>query len=204
MADDIKNKFNLKIELSQPYLWDIKILLLLALLLFAGLGYLIHNNIISDVLTDLTGLRTEEVQLKQSVSEQYGLIKVLPEYQAKALELNQVESLVNHHFPNGDETPKMLVDISQLAELSGASVVNFLPSSDDKTYNESGINLPNNSKIYIRTFSLNGSSSAEGFVAFLYRLASFPRVIQVNTASIDRVDDSKVNFVMTISIFFVK
>ncbi len=204
MADDIKKKKGINIDFKSFYLWDIKVLILLATILCSSLSYLLYTNVLDDSLVDLNNLRAEETTLKQSISDQYGILKALPEYDKKSTQLDQIESLVNHQFPDDDEMPEMLVQVNQLAELSNVSVTNLLPNNEEKVYNESGIDLPKDSKIWTKDFTLNGSANASDFVTFIYKLAEFPRVIQVNSVSVDRVDDNKVSFVMSISVFFIK
>lgn len=203
MADK-KNQLKIKIDFRQFYLWDVKVLLAIALVLCTCISYLIYNNLMDEPVADLSGLHSEEQQLKQSLKEQYGLIRVLPQYEEKVAELDKVEALVYKQFPDDDETPNMLVQINQLAELSGVSINSLLPNAQDTVYTESGIDIPKDSTIWTKSFTLNGSSNMMNLISFTYKIAEYPRVIQLDNVSIDRVDNDKVNFVMTVSIFFVK
>jgi Tfp pilus assembly protein PilO len=204
MANTFKDKIKDQFDLKQIYLWDIKIVLVCLILITLVLSYVIYLSVTDEYVLDLNNLRNEETSLKQQIQEQYGVVNVLPEYMRRVESLNRIESIVNLQFPDDDEIPQMLVQIHQQGELAGVLINTLLPEAEDNVYNESGINLPKDSQIWTRRFTINGSADVQNMIQFIFRLAEFPRVIQVNSIALDRVDNSTINFVMTISIFFVK
>jgi hypothetical protein len=98
-----------------------------------------------------------------------------------------------------------LIQINEMAEQSDVAISNILPSAGEKYLTESSVNNATGGvKILTKTFNLTASSSPDDFIEFVYRLAKYPRVIQVRDVKISRVDDSKADISMILTIFYVK
>lgn len=197
-------KIELKMKMKPIYLWDIKLLLLVALLFTMVISFLIYNNYTVDYHLQLDGLKTEEVRLKQEVVDKYSLTKSISEYTKRTEQLAQIESVVNNRFPDKDELPSVLIQVNEMAEQSNVAISSLLPSSNERVFNESGLQLPQNTKIIAKDFNISSTANFNDFVNFVYAVASYPRVMQIRDVRTNRIDDNKISIDMVLTIFYIK
>lgn len=198
-------KLDLKVKMKPIDQWSVRILILVSLLLTIIVSFLVYNNYTVEYNEKLDSLRLEENNLKQQVNDKYGLTKSVSAYQSKLNELSKLESTVNSQFPDSDEIPSVLIQLNEMAEQSDVAISNLLPSSnDEQVLIESSVKLSSDAKILSKNFNITASSNFEDLIEFIYSVAKYPRVMQLKDIKINRVDDNKIDTVMTLTIFYVK
>ncbi|RTL03026.1 MAG: hypothetical protein EKK57_00580 [Proteobacteria bacterium] len=198
------SKIELKMKIRPIYLWDIKLLLLVAILFTMMISFLIYNNYTVDYHLQLDNLKIEENTLKQEVKEKYGLTKSVSEYTNRISQLTQIESIVNSRFPDRDEIPSVLIQVNEMAEQSNVAISSLIPNNNDRVFTESSLQLPSDIRIVAKDFNISATSNFNDFVNFVYGIASYPRVMQIRDVRINRIDDNKVSMDMVLTIFYTK
>lgn len=198
------SKIELKMKIRPIYLWDIKLLLLVAILFTMMISFLIYNNYTVDYHLQLDNLKIEENTLKQEVKEKYGLTKSVSEYTNRISQLTQIESIVNSRFPDRDEIPSVLIQVNEMAEQSNVAISSLIPNNNDRVFTESSLQLPSDIRIVAKDFNISATSNFNDFVNFIYGIASYPRVMQIRDVRINRIDDNKVSMDMVLTIFYTK
>lgn len=198
-------KLDLKVKMKPIDQWSVRILILVSILLTIIVSFLVYNNYTIEYNEKLDNLRTEENNLKQQVNDKYSLTKSVAAYQSKLNELSKIESTVNSQFPDSDEIPSVLIQLNEMAEQSDVAISNLLPSSnDEQLVVESSVKVSSDTKILYKNFNITASSNFEDLIEFIYSVAKYPRVMQLKDIKINRVDDDKIDTVMTLTIFYVK
>lgn len=198
------SKIELKMKIRPIYLWDIKLLLLVAIIFTMMTSFLIYNNYTVDYHLQLDNLKIEENTLKQEVKEKYGLTKSVSEYTNRISQLTQIESIVNSRFPDRDEIPSVLIQVNEMAEQSNVAISSLIPNNNDWVFTESSLQLPSDIRIVAKDFNISATSNFNDFVNFVYGIASYPRVMQIRDVRINRIDDNKVSMDMVLTIFYTK
>lgn len=198
------SKIELKMKIRPIYLWDIKLLLLVAIIFTMMISFLIYNNYTVDYYLQLDNLKIEENTLKQEVKEKYGLTKSVSEYTNQISQLTQIESIVNSRFPDRDEIPSVLIQVNEMAEQSNVAISSLIPNNNDRVFTESSLQLPSDIRIVAKDFNISATSNFNDFVNFIYGIASYPRVMQIRDVRINRIDDNKVSMDMVLTIFYTK
>lgn len=198
------SRIELKMKIRPIYLWDIKLLLLVAILFTMMISFLIYNNYTVDYHLQLDNLKIEENTLKQEVKEKYGLTKSVSEYTNRISQLTQIESIVNSRFPDRDEIPSVLIQVNEMAEQSNVAISSLIPNNNDRVFTESSLQLPSDIRIVAKDFNISATSNFNDFVNFVYGIASYPRVMQIRDVRINRIDDNKVSMDMVLTIFYTK
>lgn len=198
------SRIELKMKIRPIYLWDIKLLLLVAIIFTMMISFLIYNNYTVDYYLQLDNLKIEENTLKQEVKEKYGLTKSVSEYTNQISQLTQIESIVNSRFPDRDEIPSVLIQVNEMAEQSNVAISSLIPNNNDRVFTESSLQLPSDIRIVAKDFNISATSDFNDFVNFVYGIASYPRVMQIRDVRINRIDDNKVSIDMVLTIFYTK
>lgn len=198
------SRIELKMKIRPIYLWDIKLLLLVAIIFTMMISFLIYNNYTVDYYLQLDNLKIEENTLKQEVKEKYGLTKSVSEYTNQISQLTQIESIVNSRFPDRDEIPSVLIQVNEMAEQSNVAISSLIPNNNDRVFTESSLQLPSDIRIVAKDFNISATSNFNDFVNFIYGIASYPRVMQIRDVRINRIDDNKVSMDMVLTIFYTK
>lgn len=198
------SKIELKMKIRPIYLWDIKLLLFVAMLFTMMVSFLIYNNYTIDYHLQLDNLKIEENTLKQEVKDKYALTKSVSEYTNRISQLTLVESVVNSRFPDRDEIPSVLIQVNEMAEQSNVAISSLIPNNNDRIFTESSLQLPRDIRIIAKDFNISATSSFNDFVKFIYGIASYPRVMQIRDVRINRIDDNKVSIDMVLTIFYTK
>lgn len=195
-----------KINIKTPplYLWDVRIIIALIMLIASLLSFLLYVNFTVDFKDTLYNAQKEELTLKSELSNKTELAHSADLYIAKDIELDRLESVIMKRFPNGEEIPNIIVNVNQMSEEVGVTISNMVPSTDDKLFLDPNIKIPADIKLWTKKINIVAKGSPKALADFAYAIAKYPPVLQIQDVKMSRIDDDNVDVVITMNVFYVK
>ncbi|WP_169712446.1 type IV pilus inner membrane component PilO [Cognaticolwellia mytili] len=141
--------------------------------LITGLGYAL---IISNQITELEGVKSEEATLKQQYQAKYHIAANLELFEQQMLEAESMFANQLKSLPESHETPGLLDDITFVGTTSGLDFVklNWQPEIEQEIY----IELP---------IDIEVLGSYHEFGQFVSRIAGLPRIVTLHDFGINLI-----------------
>lgn len=193
MNQNIRKLFTDK--LSKIYLLDTKILGFFTLLFIVLFSYVLYKSYLSEYLIKLEVEQTEEINLKEDIVKSSIIIKSIPSFTSKLVELDILDKSLDEKLFASGEISLIMILFSGLVEDSGLNIVSIQPDSDGNV-------LKNN--IWSKQINISLQGNAKSLSYFISELVTGQKIMQVSEMKVARVNDDLLDIHMVISIFYLR
>lgn len=177
------------------HLWNAKVLLFITISLSIISSYIIYRTYLFEYVVNLEIQRIEEDRLRVDINKSSIIVKNIPLFTAKLMELDKLDQLLNDKLFYSDDTPSMIILLSETIEASGLNIVSINPDSED-------VFIKNN--IWTKEFHILLQGDPKSLGDFIYELARLKKIIQINEMKVVRISESTLDINMIVSTFYLR
>ncbi|MDD3265979.1 MAG: type 4a pilus biogenesis protein PilO [Burkholderiales bacterium] len=154
-----------------------------------------YKSYLSEYLIKLEVEQTEEINLKEDIVKSSIIIKSIPSFTSKLVELDILDKSLDEKLFASGEISLIMILFSGLVEDSGLNIVSIQPDSDGNV-------LKNN--IWSKQINISLQGNAKSLSYFISELVTGQKIMQVSEMKVARVNDDLLDIHMVISIFYLR